>query len=164
MREMGTWSTYGRLELSDLVDSRVEITADSYRWVDRELVSWAGSQVLRWNRSTWNDTMPAESSFYDIDVTQLDPEAVQFRGRKTGEIVIRRRIRASTSFAYSGDIQFSSSDPSHPTFVVKEFLEACPDRLPWHGTFLFENFKVLTATRQSRIASTSSLLLPRRLR
>lgn len=142
VRDAGVWTTRGKVDLAEVFDTRLELTATTYRWVHRQRLSWAAAEILKWNRSTWSDEYDPDSTSYDIELTQIDSEAVQYRGRKTGEIVVRRRIRAGTRNPYSGDVQVSSSDPSHKTFVIKERAEFCPDRLLWHLQFMSGNRKL----------------------
>jgi hypothetical protein len=143
LRVDGAWSSHGRIDLSEAIDSRLILTADSYRSVDRELLSWASTQILRWNRVTLLDSAQTKSFFYDIEVTQVDPETVRYRGLSTGEIVIERRIRKGKNSPYSGDVQISSSDTTHPTFVVKEVVESCPIYPEWYQHFWMNNAKSL---------------------
>lgn len=157
LRLEGTWLSHGRIDLSEAIDSRLILTADSYRSVDQELLSWASTQILRWNEVTWSDSAPTMSSFYDIEVTQVDPETVRYRGLRTGEIVIERRIRKGKSSPYSGDVQISSSDTTHPTFVVREFVESCPIYPEWYEGFRSDNYKTLPEARNTPVPKFQAL-------
>ena len=82
--------------------------------------------------------------------------------RKTGEVVVRKRIRPGTIYPYSGDVEVSSSDSSHEPFVIKERTESCPDRLSWYKDFRYANTKTVFEARQSPAPQSRSGLLPRR--
>lgn len=163
MRETEEWASFGKVQLAEQIDTRLEITADTYRWVHRERISWAASEVLVWNRSTWNEKQLPQTAYYDIEVTEIDPETVQSRGRKTGEVLVRKRIRAGTRYTHSGDVQVSSSDPSHKPFVIKEHPETCPVYPQWYGEFLVANAKPNPDTLQTLGRTISPTTFARRL-
>lgn len=142
LRDSTIWIDLNRIELATLVDVRLEFTEKTYRWVERPLLPWADAAILRWTQRTGNDRVPALGEIYDIEVSKVDGEAVRFRGLRTGEVVVKRRIRVGSQAVYTGDLEFSSSIPTHSTWVDEEFPVSCPDDAWWYMVFLEGNLKL----------------------
>lgn len=145
LRDSAGWTDLNRIELAKLVDVRLEFTEKTYRWVERPLLTWADAAILRWTQRTRNDRVPSQGELYDIEISKVDEEAVRFRGLRTGEVVVMRRIRVGSQAVYTGDLEFSSSIPTHSTWVDEEFPVSCPDDAWWHRVFLEANLKLPVA-------------------
>jgi len=157
-RNQGQWYHRWRVVAATAIETRLVMDGRSYVWAQRPLVSWADYQILSWNQSGWDESLPSDSSRYDVQVAKIDDEAVKYTGKRTGESVVARRIRVSTRHIASGDVSYSSSDPTHASFVRKERIESCPDMLPWYRAFLDSNARPLAA--RVALAGSSSPSIP----
>ncbi len=146
-----TWNET-RKQFSEIQTQEVAFEAGrlvSTAWM---VLSWADLALLQWNGGYLG--AQADSNWYDVDLRKIDDTTVSETGRRTHEVVTRRKLRSESSLSlWGGDITYSSTDTSHHSAILHENPTSCPDGAAWFGDFRMDNWKRSFASRRSSVPS-----------